>query len=574
MLETQSTLTEPKEHHQSVHSDLPDNSEFTILVIDDDPSIRGMITLFMEDGGFTVLEAENGKKGADMAIQNSPSLIISDIRMPEMDGIEMIEKIRSQNCQMPVIFMTGYTEYESLSDAIQFQPLGFLHKPFEPNQLLTLVKRAVDLKRSETAREDNERELETRIANKTGQLEFKTERLEAEKELLRGIMNQANFGLVALDTNCCVHFINVLAVTFLQVSPENIDIAIGAHYKDSVAPLFHRFLENQIKSVVDTQEIVENDFYLEQSRQRINVVTYAIRHNDRVTAFVFVIHDITEKDNLQRKLSQTAKLASIGELAAGVAHEINNPLGFVNSNCNTLKEYFTSMVEYSKKLELLYAGRPASGDEKQCPDDSITNLKAEYDVSFIEEDGSSLLNETVEGLDRVSKIVMDLKAFARVDSETMERADINKLIDNALNLVRNETKYKLEICKSFEELPEVLCFPGQLIQVFTNLFINASHAVKDKGTLTISSNFTNDEIVLTVTDTGSGIPEANLAVIFDPFFTTKEPGKGTGMGLSISYGIIEKHDGSISVESEIDKGTTFTIKLPVLLEQPDHGDGA
>jgi two-component system NtrC family sensor kinase len=260
---------------------------------------------------------------------------------------------------------------------------------------------------------------------------------------------------------------------------------------------------------------------------------------------------------LQKKLLQTAKLASIGELAAGVAHEINNPLGFVTSNCNTLSEYFDSSMKYWSTLEQLSKESPASLPEK------VTTLREQFEIDFIEEDGKSLLKETLEGLERVSNIVVDLKSFARVDKQESEKAGINKLIEDALNLVRNETKYKLQIATDLPELPDIDCYPSQLVQVFTNLFINASHATDEKGTLNISTANRGNHIIIKVADTGKGIPESILPRIFDPFFTTKEPGKGTGMGLSISYGIIEKHGGSITAESKVGQGTTFTIKLPV-----------
>ena len=182
------------------------------------------------------------------------------------------------------------------------------------------------------------------------------------------------------------------------------------------------------------------------------------------------------------------------------------------------------------------------------------------------EDLDDLLKESLDGADRVTKIVQDLKTFSRVDEAEYKMVNINKCIDSTINIVWNELKYKVKLKKDYGNISHTKCYPQQLNQVFMNLLINASHAIEKEGEIEIKSREENDVIFISISDTGCGIPEENLNRLFDPFFTTKEAGKGTGLGLSITYDIIKKHNGEIKVDSEIGRGTTFTIKLPVVRE--------
>jgi PAS domain S-box-containing protein len=258
-----------------------------------------------------------------------------------------------------------------------------------------------------------------------------------------------------------------------------------------------------------------------------------------------------EKDSL---LLHQEKLASIGQLAAGVAHEINNPIGFVMSNLNTLKEYSVSLKKYCETVD-------ASLGVTTHPD--LLEAKKRFDLAYILEDIQPLLAESLEGAERVRRIVLDLKDFARPDEREMHEADLNQLIQSTINIVRNELKYVAELDLQLGNLPRIICHPQQINQVISNLLVNAAHAIEQHGLITVRTSHEGSGVVLTVTDTGRGIPTELLNRIFDPFFTTKEVGKGTGLGLSISYDIVQKHGGTISVVSEVGVGTTFTVLLPV-----------
>ena len=266
----------------------------------------------------------------------------------------------------------------------------------------------------------------------------------------------------------------------------------------------------------------------------------------------------------QAQLLQSEKMASIGQLAAGVAHEINNPVGFVSSNLGTLAEYaqgLRQLLEAYGQLE----SRLSDSDQEgiAAAREAIAGLKDDLGLDFVLEDLDSLVAESREGTQRVRKIVQNLKEFAHVDREEKSLANLNDGLESTLNIVWNELKYKAEVEKSYGELPEIECYPQELNQVFTNILVNASQAIEERGTITIRSFVEDACVCVAIADTGKGMSAEVRERIFEPFFTTKEVGKGTGLGLSMAYNIVHKHDGDIRIDSQEGVGTTFTIAIPI-----------
>jgi two-component system NtrC family sensor kinase len=283
---------------------------------------------------------------------------------------------------------------------------------------------------------------------------------------------------------------------------------------------------------------------------------------------LLLAHDALKEANgrlseAQDKLVQSEKLASIGQLAAGVAHEINNPIGYIFSNFGTLEKYLGDLFE-------MLAGYEAAEGELAgtAIGAKLKELRERVELDFLKEDIPTLMAESKEGITRVRKIVQDLKDFSRVDAhQEWSWANLNQGIDSTLNIVNNEVKYKADVVKEYDgALPEVHCLPSELNQVFMNLLVNAAHAITaERGMITIRTG--TDPAAATVwievADNGQGIPKENLGRIFDPFFTTKPVGKGTGLGLSLSYGIVKKHHGQLEVDSEVNVGTTFRVTVPI-----------
>lgn len=274
--------------------------------------------------------------------------------------------------------------------------------------------------------------------------------------------------------------------------------------------------------------------------------------------------------SLQGQLLQSDKMASIGQLAAGVAHEINNPIGFVYSNIGTLDRYVEDVFGLLEAYERM-EGSVTDGSALA----EIRAQKARIDLDFLKDDTRDLMRECRDGITRVKKIVQDLKDFSHLDAgDDFQWADLHAGLDSTLNIVSNELKYKAEIVKEYGALPEIECLPSQLNQVFLNMLVNAGHAIESRGVITIRTGLDEEGsgVWVEFADTGKGIAANHLERIFDPFFTTKPVGKGTGLGLSLSYGIVQKHGGHVAVASEVGKGTTFRIWLPV--RQPSKPDEA
>jgi len=277
---------------------------------------------------------------------------------------------------------------------------------------------------------------------------------------------------------------------------------------------------------------------------------------------------LEERKRLETQLIQAQKMESIGQLAAGVAHEINNPVGFVMSNLGTLATYtqiFNQLFTAYQQLTENLRKQPHSPDISKKLSD-IETLIQEEDLPFILNDVKSLLQESKDGTFRVQEIVKNLKSFARLDESSYKEANIHDGLESTLKVIWNELKDKCTVIKSYGDIPNIYCNPGQLNQVFMNLLINAAQAIQEKGEITITTVSTQKSIIITMSDNGSGISPETLDKIFDPFFTTKPVGKGTGLGLAISHGIIHEHHGSIEVESTVGKGTCFTIQLPLQVD--------
>ncbi|UCV04850.1 ATP-binding protein [Dechloromonas denitrificans] len=302
-----------------------------------------------------------------------------------------------------------------------------------------------------------------------------------------------------------------------------------------------------------------------QIRERTQALETAFRENERINRALQREKEeqhalILKLEEAHNQLLQSEKLASIGQLAAGVAHEINNPIGFVNSNLGTLKNYVGQLLNLIDDalltVEPLLAGDPAIKER-------LEELHRKADLDFLREDIGSLITESIDGTARVRRIVQDLRDFSRTGEVDLEWVDLHAGLESTLNVVANEIKYKAEVVREYGTLPQVECRPSQINQVFMNLLVNAAQAISRQGKITLRSGCAADKVWIAIGDTGSGISPEIVDRIFDPFFTTKPVGKGTGLGLSVSYGIVEKHGGKIEVASELGRGTTFTVWLPI-----------
>lgn len=312
--------------------------------------------------------------------------------------------------------------------------------------------------------------------------------------------------------------------------------------------------------------------YHDASQRWFAFKTYPLILANELRGKVVVVQDISEikhanqaleEANAQLKQSQSTilqqeKMASVGQLAAGVAHEINNPMGFITSNLSSLQKYTGKLTDYLGQVGDLVGDHEALQTE-------IKALKKKAKLDFLLEDIEDLLAESMEGAERVKEIVQGLKSFSRVDQAEEKPEDLNACLETTIRMVWNEIKYRASLDKDYADLPLVKCNAQQLNQVFVNLLVNAAQAIKEggEGKIQVRTRAQNDAVFIDVQDNGCGIPKENQSRIFEPFFSTKEVGKGTGLGMSIAYDIVKSHGGEISLDSTPGEGTTFTVAIPI-----------
>lgn len=312
------------------------------------------------------------------------------------------------------------------------------------------------------------------------------------------------------------------------------------------------------------------EMFLPRTGRSYDITIYPIKNDGAVTAQVVSLNDTTdlrsvtqelekaysELKDAQLQIFQQEKMASIGQLAAGVAHEINNPMGFISSNLTTLNKYISRFAEFIAAGDQLLAGNMDA--------EKLNSVRKSLKIDYIMEDARQLIAESQDGAGRVRRIVQDLKSFSRVDQTEYALIDLNEALETTINIAWNEIKYVATLTREFGDIPRIKCYPQQLNQVFLNLLVNAAHAIgENQGTITVRTWSEAENVFVSVSDTGCGIPDEIQQRIFEPFFTTKEVGKGTGLGLSISFDIIRKHGGEIRVESEPGRGASFIVRLPV-----------
>ncbi len=405
------------------------------------------------------------------------------------------------------------------------------------------------------------------------------------KELIKirqrylALMGNTMLGIAIMDTS---HRILGVNMKFSNMFKKEVGEFIGGYCfkefekRDSICPHCPgiQALQTHQTSEVLTQGVLDNGekFYA------WNRAFPVYREDGEVEGFIEVVEDITKQKiaeeeinkaydqlkSIQAQLIQSEKMAGIGQLAAGVAHEINNPTGYVLANLEVLVEDVNTLFKVIEDVEILvkqfYPKKKGDHDDFYKEFDKIVSSN---ELEFLKEDLPNLIKESIEGAERIKKIVYNLKNFVHPVQEGVSEVDINALIDTALELVINEIKYRCKVIKNYKELPRISANKQQLEQVFVNIIINASQAIDNCGVININTYSEGKNVFIVIADDGKGIPEENIDKIFDPFFTTKMVGEGTGLGLAIVYGIIKDNKGKIEVESTVGEGTKFTISFPV-----------
>lgn len=384
-------------------------------------------------------------------------------------------------------------------------------------------------------------------------------------DLLHFLTSWLTFHILSEDKHMAVQVLALRKGETAAQAFEALDTSKGAPqavYNAALVDLFslltarNRTLTDANTQVRDAQRALELANSLLETRVHERTRELATANSALEGERQALVASIARLQQTQARLLQSEKMAAVGQLAAGVAHEINNPVGFVSSNLGSLAGYvehmLTLLAAYEKTRLLMPAALRAS----------IENLPAHAELDYIRADAPELLRECKEGLARVKRIVNDLRDFSRVDSADWNSADLHAVLDSALQVAGNELKYKAEVIREFATLPPVLCNAAQLGQVFVNLLVNAAQAIEGHGTITVRTGLAPEAVWIEIADSGMGMSAETQKRIFEPFYTTKPVGQGTGLGLSISWDIVKRHGGSLEVQSSPGQGSRFRITLP------------
>lgn len=541
-----------------------------ILVADDEKAVRVFLSTIFNGCGYACYTLSSGKEVLEKALEIAPDIIFLDFFISEMSGLEICKKLKDNplTSPIPVIIFTGILDYNLKIQCLEAGASDFMTKPLNPIELKIKTRNFLRLKEY------------AQIKARNAILKETISKIEQAKKEWEQTVDCINDIIILIDQEDIILRVN-----------KKLSHITNLPFKDLLGRKWQEVLkENGFARIIhDTGEI---NLY-KQGERYFNYIIY--NRNSAVEAqqkSVIILQDITELMQLtselessrnvlknknieleqaysalksaQSQLLQQEKMASIGQLAAGIAHEINNPTGFIMSNLNTLLKYIDRIKEFvNHQTETLQA---LSKDLNNKSDymDKLNEIRKTTRFDYVMSDIGNLINESIEGADRIKRIVQDLKSFSRVDEAEYIAADINAGLESTMNIIWNELKYKATVRKQYGDIPMTKCNLRQLNQVFMNLLINAAQAIEKHGEIDIRTWHEKGSIYISISDTGCGIEEDKINRIFEPFFTTKEVGKGTGLGLSIAYDIIKKHNGDIKVDSKPKKGTTFTIKIPVV----------
>ncbi len=561
----------------------------TILHAEDDPLLRHSTATYLTNLGFRVLEAENGLEAWNIFQQENPApdIVLTDLRMPVMDGIELLTKINGTSPDIPVIILSGVGTMLDVIEALRIGAWDYLTKPInEMSILLHAINKG--LERSKMLRDSRNYKqlLEHTVQERTQKLEDELlERKRVERLVFRAkqewerTMDAMPDLIALLDINQQMIRVNRPMAAALGLTPAEAvgrkcyDLVHNAKCPSGNCPHLQMLTDGQPHTTEIYEERLGGTF-------EVSTVPRYDLDDKTLIGSIHILRDITarkvaeeEQKKLQSQLLHAQKLESVGQLAAGIAHEINTPSQYVGTNIDFLDDAFRDVSKIVDHLQaLLHAEADGSlspqlfQDTRQALDDA--------DWEYLSTELPSAIGQSRDGIQRVTSIVRAMKEFSHPGSKDKVAANLNAIIQTTITVATNEWKYVAEVKTDLDPaLPSISCLANELGQVVLNMLVNAAHAISDKlgenpegqkGIITITTRIDGDWVELRIRDTGAGIPEDIRQRVFDPFFTTKKVGKGTGQGLAIVHDVISgKHQGIIALESEVGIGTTFIIRLPL-----------
>ena len=501
---------------------------------------------------------------------NAVDIILLDLGLPDASRLEAVQRTRAAAPRVPLIVLTGCDNELVADQALQQGAQDFLVKGrIETAGLLRAIRYATHRMKAEVGMQKAQEEAEA--ANRVkGELLAQLQAAHAETELfLRSIPSI----LIGVDSQGRVTHWNLSATSTFGIEDSR---AVGRMIEDCGIRWLHPEIKTEIARWLATESSYRSDnlAYEREGKTRflgMNVLRIPAKGGER-TGFIITGADVTDRMVLELQLRQAQKLEGIGQLAAGIAHEINTPTQFVGDNIRFLKDSWGPVAEFLNfcgTLQSECATGRLSGEQLQ----QFCELHKKCDLEYLSEHIPKAIDLSLEGVKRIAKIVKGFKEFSHPGSEEKQTINLNQAIETTISVAKHEWKYCADVVTAFDvDLPAVPCLIGEFNQVILNLIVNSAHAISSaaekngsgKGTITISTRREGDWARIAVGDTGAGIPVEIRSRVFEPFFTTKEVGKGTGQGLALAHAaIVKRHQGQLWFESELGKGTTFFIRLPL-----------
>ena len=546
-----------------------------ILILDDDQFMRKLAERIFQRAGYGCSQATHAAEARDLLKDNQFDLILCDINMPGESGLDFIRYCSPEYPETAIVMMTGISDRETAGKAIDIGVYGYLIKPFERDQLLITVDNAFRRLALEKENKYQIEKLDSLVLERTDALYKKVQELEVvrneltqSEEKFRSIFENSPVGIVVVEAeNHTIVDVNYYTEKIIGWDRNEIigkpSINVFCSESASTCPVSSA----DKNAFMDESEILTCDGSVVSILKKAVLISLPYRKH-----IINIFIDITERKRLEMQLSHVRKLEAVGQLASGIAHEINTPIQYIGDNVRFLQDAFTAINTSINKSQQLTRSLRGNMPVDTFIKEMQINME-EADIAYFQEEIPIAIEQTLEGVEHVSNIVRSMKEFSHPGLKKKIVVDINHAIRNTIMVSRNEWKYVAEMETDLDPgLPLVSCLPGELNQVFLNMIINAAHAIGDivndkkkkKGIIRITTCRSGEDVKICIGDTGPGIPKEIQSKIFDLFFTTKDVGKGTGQGLAICRSVIvEKHGGNLSLESNPGKGTRFIIRIPI-----------
>ncbi len=563
-------------------------NEETILIAEDDPLVRKTTAHYLAKKGFIILEAGNGDDALQLFREKKPDILLTDLRMPKLDGMQLIQTVTEEYPHIPVIIFSGMGTMSDVIEALRAGAWDYLTKPITNLDILVhSINKA--LERAKLLRQEKlyQEKLEQEVNKRT--IELQQQNRQLEQEIQERKVQEA---LVLHAKQEWERTIDAMPDMVAIIDVEHSIVRMNKTMLDQLGKSYDELLNTKCflcaHGSEEAPEYCPHSKLLQDSRphrteiyeERLGghcevIVTPYYDPDGTLLGSVHIARNINaqkkaalEKEKLQSQLLHAQKLESVGQLAAGIAHEINTPTQFIGTNIAFLDEADQDISDFMTQIQEI---------AKKAPQEiaaEINKALEEMDWAYLSKEIPLAIKQSFDGVKRVRSIVLAMKEFSHPGNKNKNPMNLNQIINTTVTVARNEWKYVADMEMDLDpELPEIPLLADEMSQVVLNMLVNAAHAIGeklgddpagDKGKISITTKKNKNGIEMRIHDTGAGMPNHVQLRIFDPFYTTKKVGKGTGQGLAISHDVIvDKHQGTIEVKSVLGEGTTFIIQLPL-----------